>query len=115
MRVSVIALAMAGLVAWSTASWAGGACCASKAKKEARGDMASCSKLTAGLNLSDEQKARVDEIEAACKAAGSTPEACAKSLDDIRALLDDDQKAQFDAACKKTAKKGGSCGPGAGT
>jgi len=104
-------LAVVGLMSMSVTTWAGAACCASGKGKAAGAAMSACAEITASLSLSDEQKAKIADIEATCKTAGSTPEACAKSRDDIRALLNDEQKTQFDAAWeKKAAKKGGSCG-----
>ena len=113
MKLAVMTLAVVGLMSMSVTTWAGAACCAAgKGKDKAAGAaMSACSEITASLSLSEEQKAKIADIEASCLTAGSTPEACAKSRDDIRALLNDEQKAKFDAAWeKKTAKKGASCG-----
>lgn len=108
-KLAVICAAL--LVAGSVNSFAGGACCAAGGKEKAEKSYSSCSKALKGIELSDEQKAKIDEIEAACEAEGSTAEACAKSMDQIRAVLTDDQRAQFDAKVEKMgdkAKKG--CG-----
>lgn len=107
-------LAVAAVVAGcalAAPAWAGGACCAKgKEKVQAKAGW-SCADATAGLGLTDEQKAKIAEIQTACEAAGKSPEACAKSMDEIRNLLSDEQKAQFDAACNKAGKgKGGGCG-----
>lgn len=100
------------LVAGTLNSYAGGACCPAGGKAKAeKSYSSSCTKALKGIELSDEQKAKIDEIEAACRAEGMTVEACAKSMDQIRAVLTDDQRAQFDAKVEKMgdkAKKG--CG-----
>ncbi len=102
---------VAAVVLLAGSAFAGGACCPSKKGAEKEG-MSACSKATSGLELSAEQQAKIAEIEAACKASGSSEEACQKAKADIRALLTDDQKTKFDASWdKKNAKKsGGSCG-----
>ena len=66
----------------------------------------------AEVNCSDDLLgAKIAEIEAACKAAGSSEEACNKSRGEIRDLLNDDQKAKFDASWEKLkAGKQGGCG-----
>jgi Spy/CpxP family protein refolding chaperone len=111
MKTAWMTLLVAGLVGVAAYAWAGSACCASGKGKAKEAGLSACAEITATLNLSEEQKTKIADIEAACKAEGSTPEACAKSRDDIRALLTDDQKAQFDAAWeKKSGKKGASCG-----
>lgn len=111
-KLIMMTLVAVGLAGFAASTWAGGACCAAgKGKAKDGAAISACAEITATLSLSEEQKAKIAEIEAACKSAGSTPEACAKSRDDIRALLNDDQKSQFDAAWeKKAAKKGASCG-----
>lgn len=110
MKKSMIVVFVAALVAGSASAWAGGSCCPAGKASKGGAEASMCSKVTAGLNLTEEQKARLAEIESACQAAGSTPEACAKSREEIRGMLTDDQKAQFDAAWEKMTKKGGSCG-----
>ncbi len=102
----IIALATLAIAA-ATSTYAGGACCAVGAKAQA--DKAACTTALSGIELSAEQQARIAEIESACKAEGMTADACAKSRDEIRAVLTDDQREQFDAKWdKKSAKKG--CG-----
>lgn len=92
-------------------AFAGGACCPAKKKSDTVA-MSACAKATSGLELSAEQQAKIAEIEAACQAAGSSTEACAKAKTDIRALLTDEQKTKFDAAWDKlnAKKSGGGCG-----
>jgi hypothetical protein len=98
------------LVVGTVASWAGGACCPAGGKAKEKASVSACSKALSGVELTEDQKAKIAEIEAACKAEGSTVEACAKSMESIRAVLNDDQRAQFDAKAGKKAAKGGACG-----
>lgn len=110
MRMIGMAVLMAGLVMSAGSSFAGGSCCPSKKGAE-KAATSACSKALSGLELSEEQQTKITAIEAACKESGSTVEACSKSREDIRALLNDDQKAKFDASWDKMkAGKDGSCG-----
>jgi len=106
-----VLLVVAGSIALAGNVWAGGACCpASKSDKSASKKYSSCTKALKGIELSDEQKAQISAIEAECEAEGMTAEACAKSMDKIRAVLTDEQKASYDEACgKSTGAKGGGC------
>ena len=112
MKTVWTALLVAGLVAVAGSAYAGAACCASKAKEDKAAMGAACSKAMADLDLSAEQKAKIDELQASCKAEGCSKEACAKSKAAIRDVLNDDQKAKFDAACEAQSSKkaGGGCG-----
>ncbi len=101
------------LVAGTVSSWAGGACCAAGAKaKSEKSEKAysACTAALSGMDLTADQKAKISEIEAACKAEGSTMDACAKSMDQIRAVLTDEQRAQFDAKVGKADKAKMGCG-----
>lgn len=108
MKTIWTAVVVAGLLAVAGSAYAGGACCASKAKDGAA--VSACAKATAGLDLTAEQKTKIAEIEASCKAAGSSDEACAKAKTEIRDVLTDDQKAKFDAAWEAAPGKKGGCG-----
>lgn len=100
--VAIAAVAIAA----ATASFAGGACCPAGGK--AKAEKSACTQALSGIELSAEQQAKIAEIEAACKAEGMTADACSKSMKEIRAVLTDDQRAQFDAKCEAKGKK--SCG-----
>jgi Spy/CpxP family protein refolding chaperone len=101
-------MVIAGIVAVSAASaWAGGACCA-------KGKKASCVDKMSSLNLTEEQKAKITELEQACKkacdeAGGYSKEACAKMDSDVRAVLTEEQAAQWDEICGAKKAKG-NCG-----
>ena len=110
MKLMWTAVLVAGLVAVAGSAFAGSACCASKEKDVAKTSMMDCSKATAGLDLTAEQKAKIAEIQAACKAGGCSQESCAKAKEEIRNVLTDAQKATFDASWEKcSAKKSGGC------
>ncbi|HMO03052.1 MAG TPA: hypothetical protein PKC67_07610 [Kiritimatiellia bacterium] len=101
----MVALVAALVVAGQ--AYAGSSCCPMSAKKKS--SESSCQKYLSGIELSDEQKEKITAIEDACKAKGSTPEACEDSMAKIRDVLNDDQRAAFDAAAGKSSKKEG-CG-----
>ncbi len=65
-----------------------------------------CSKCLEGITLTDEQKAKVDEIAKACD---GTKEGCKKAMDSMRALLTDEQQKTFDANAAKCTQGGGGC------
>lgn len=108
MKTMWIAVAVAGLIMATGAAYAGSACCAAKGKEGTA--VSACAKATAGLDLTAEQKAKIAEIEASCKSAGSSEEACAKAKTEIRDVLTDEQKVKFDAAWEAAPKKKGGCG-----
>jgi hypothetical protein len=107
MKKITLVVALLGVVALMGQVYAGSCCPASKKS----GDQASmkCSSALSGIELSAEQKAKIAAIEEACKAEGSTKEACSKSMSQIRDVLTDSQRLAFDAACGKMDKKSG-CG-----
>jgi len=108
MKKIALVVALLGVVALMGQVYAGGSCCPSKKSADGEKSM-SCSSALSGIDLSDEQKAKIAAIEEACKAEGSTKEACSKSMSQIRDVLNDGQRAAFDAACNKSSKKSG-CG-----
>ena len=106
MIVAIAALLAAGVVS----SWAGGACCPAGGKAKAEKQASACTYSLSGVELTEEQKAKIATIEAACKEAGSTAEACAKSTEEIRSVLTEEQRARYDAKMEKKAGKKGACG-----
>jgi len=111
MKKIALVVALLGVVAFVGQAWAGGACCpSSKAKKSAeKVDKSACVSALSGIELTAEQQEKINAIEEACKAKGSTVEACTESLSQIRDVLTDEQKTAFDAASVKSASKAG-CG-----
>jgi Spy/CpxP family protein refolding chaperone len=98
------------LVTSALTTWAGAACCAAGGKAKADKSYSACTRALSGIELTAEQKAKIDEIEAACKAEGMTVEACAKSMDQIRQVLNDEQRAKFDAQLGKIDHSTKGCG-----
>lgn len=100
MKKVMLLVALAGAFAMTAQVFAGGSCCPSSKKKAAvKSD--SCSKALSGIELTDDQKGEIAKIEAECKEAGWTKEACSKSMVQIREVLTEDQKTKFDAAANK--------------
>lgn len=74
----------------------GHACCAADG---------SCAKSYAKLNLSAEQKTKMDAAVAKCKEAGCTKESTAEFRKTAESVLSKEQMAKFDAACAKHEEK----------
>lgn len=90
----------------AVASWAGGACCpGGKSKATSKSYDNACTRPLAGMELTEEQKAKIAEIEAACKAEGCSKAACDRAAAQIREVLTDDQRQQYDAKYSKASKK----------
>jgi len=109
MKKFMLVVALLGVVALTTQVWAGGSCCPMSKKADKAAYDKSCSSALSGLDLTAEQKEKIAKIEEECKAQGSTKEVCEKSMTQIRDVLTDEQKTQFDAASSKSASKEG-CG-----
>lgn len=103
---AIVVIALLAVVSMAGTSFAGSSCCGAK-KKSQGAEMSQCGDIFASMNLTDEQKAKISELETACKAEGSSKESCAKYKDQMRDLLTDEQKAQFDEACAAKCKKSG--------
>ena len=107
MSHKLLMVMLAGLAAGTVSSFAGGSCCgANKAKSEASNysadaEKSQCADFFAELNLNDEQKAKIAEIKKACEAEGKTEESCKKYMGQIRDVLNDEQRAHFDALMEK--------------
>ena len=84
-------------------AFAGGkACCAQKASNT---DAAHCATF-ANLNLTANQKTKLETWQAQCMKAGCTKESRAKFLKQARSILSKDQYAALKAECDKTAATG---------
>jgi len=73
-------------------------------------DKADCKSLFSSLNLTEEQSAKIAEIQANCEASGESPEACKTAMKDIRSVLTAEQLEQLDAKCGSKASKKMKCG-----
>ena len=103
MKKLIMLLAAVFIAAGTMQVWAGGSCCSSKKKSAA-----SHVEQMSSLNLTDDQKAKISELEEACKAASDDKEACAKYKGQMRDVLTEEQAAKWDEMCG--AKSGGGCG-----
>ncbi|HMP88697.1 MAG TPA: hypothetical protein PJ991_00775 [Kiritimatiellia bacterium] len=110
MKKIALVVALLGVVALVGQAWAGSSCCpSSKAKKSVEKEKSACVSALSGIELTADQQEKIAKIEKDCKAKGSTVEACSDSMSKIREVLNDDQKAVFDAASAKSSGKSG-CG-----
>ena len=89
MKTTLALLASALLAASST--FAGSACCAGM----------DCSKAFAQMNLSPEQKSKIDAAQAECQKAGCTEESLEKFMQSAKGILSPEQYAQLKTECAK--------------
>ncbi|HKP92522.1 MAG TPA: hypothetical protein VJS88_01405 [Chthoniobacterales bacterium] len=73
-------------------------CCAAK------GDM-DCAATYANLNLTADQKAKMDALVEKCKGAGCTKESTEAFMKSAESILSKDQMAVFKTECKKAHEK----------
>ena len=94
---AVVAVAML----MASPAFAGGkACCA----KGASNDKAMCTNL-ASLNLTADQKSKIEAWQDECAKAGCTKASRTKFLKQAKGILSADQYATLKAECEKSAKK----------
>jgi|SRR6266487_63965 len=93
---AVVAVAM---LAGSPVFAGGKGCCAKNASNQA-----SCASLTS-LNLTADQKAKIEAWQTECTKAGCTKESRAQFLKKAKGILSADQYATLKAECNKSAKK----------
>jgi Spy/CpxP family protein refolding chaperone len=106
----LMALTLAGtMLLGGSMVYAGGACCPSKANKAAKTEKAvNCGDETfSKLNLSDEQKKKVEALRAECKKDGCTASMHEKFTKSMKEILTADQYTQWESECQKVSK--GSC------
>jgi hypothetical protein len=78
-------------------------CCTTQAKNDAKMD---CSQTYAKLNLSAEQKTKMDAITAKCNKDGCTKESMEAFLKSANGILSKEQMATLKAECNKMHDKG---------
>src|SRR6266487_5192510 len=98
-KITTIALVAAAMLTASSALAGDKACCARGAANA--GSMA-CVNL-ATLNLTPDQKAKIEAWQADCMKAGCTKESRQTFLSRARGILSAEQFAQLKGQCKKTA------------
>jgi len=102
-KITTAALVIVAMLMASNAFAGDHACCAKGASKA---DAMACVNL-ATLNLTADQKAKIEAWQADCMKAGCTKESRKTFLKQAKEILSADQFAQLKAQCKKTvnAKK----------
>jgi Spy/CpxP family protein refolding chaperone len=98
----VAALAAVGVVRVQAGE---GCCAAGKAKAQVKAG--SCLDTFSGINLSEEQKAKLVALEKDCAAAKCTDESRAKFMKGAKEVLTPEQFTQWEAACKAQKSSGG--------
>ena len=98
-KITTIALVAAAMLAASSAFAGDKACCAKGASNT--GSMV-CANL-ATLNLTQEQKAKIEAWHSDCMKAGCTKESRKTFLTRAKGILSAEQFAQLKAQCNKTA------------
>jgi Spy/CpxP family protein refolding chaperone len=93
-----IALVAAGLFATGTMFAGEHGDCTKKVGHEAK---AACQVVLASLNLTAEQKTKMDAIMAEHEKAGCTEASEAKYMQEAKGILTQEQFAKFEAQCKK--------------
>src|SRR5438067_353582 len=99
-KITNTALVAAAMLAASSAFAGDKACCAKGASKT--GSMA-CVNLTT-LNITPDQKAKIETWQADCMKAGCTKESRMAFLNRAKGILSAEQFAHLKAQCEKTAK-----------
>jgi Spy/CpxP family protein refolding chaperone len=94
----IVGLAVMGAVVAYAEEKAGGASCPMSKSKAA----VACEGVVAKMDLTAEQKAKVNEILGACKQAGCTKESKEKCLKDLEGVLSAEQMKEVKAACEKS-------------
>ena len=98
-KITTTALVMAGMLMASSAFAGDKACCAKAASNT--GSIA-CVNL-ATLNLTPDQKAKIEAWQAECMKAGCTKESRQTFLNHAKGILSAEQFAQLKGQCNKTA------------
>lgn len=99
-KITVSAV-VAGAMLISSSAFAGDkACCA----KSAHNDKVACANF-ASLNLTADQKSKLDGWQSDCMKAGCTKESRAKFMKQAEGILSADQYAKLKAECGKSGKK----------
>jgi hypothetical protein len=93
------AVVAAAMLMASPAFAGGKGCCAKNASNKAE-----CADF-ASLNLTGDQKSKLEAWQSECMKAGCTKESRAKFLHQAKGILSTDQYAKLKAECDKSAKK----------
>jgi hypothetical protein len=99
-KITTAALVVAGMLMASSGFAGDKACCA---KGASRSNSIACANLAA-LNLTPDQKAKIETWQAECMKAGCTKESRKTFLKQARGILSAEQFVQLKAQCKPSAK-----------
>ena len=99
-KITLSAVVATAMLLTSAAFAKDKACCA----KGASTDKAACANF-ASLNLSADQKSKIDAWQSECMKAGCTRESRAKFLNQAKGILSADQYTKLKEACAKHSKK----------
>ena len=80
------------------------ACCANKAGKM------ECAQIYAKLNLTPEQKSKLDSFQADCEKSGCTEDSMEKYFASAKGVLSADQYAQLKSECSRMQKPASNSG-----
>ncbi len=97
-KLKGLALIAAVAVAVTSAYAGGKGCCVKQAKNDGK---PMCSQTYAKLNLSAEQKVKMDVIQTECQKAGCTKESMDKFMKSAEGILSKEQLATLKAECDK--------------
>ncbi len=97
-----LALIAAAAFAITSANAGDKGCCATHAKNEKM----DCSQTYGKLNLSEEQKVKMESLQADCKKGGCTKESMDKFMKSAEGILSREQFATLKAECAKMHDKG---------
>ena len=98
-KITTTALVAAAMLIASSAFAGDKACCANGAAKS---NSVACVKL-ATLNLTPDQKTKIEAWQAECMKAGCTKESRQTFLTHAKGILSDEQLAELKAQCKRSA------------
>jgi hypothetical protein len=98
-KITSIALVAAATLIASSAFAGDKACCA---KGASHADKTACGDLAA-MNLTADQKTKIEAWQAECMKAGCTKESRQTFLNQAKGILSGEQFAQLEAQCKKSA------------
>ena len=100
-KITTTALVAAGMLIASSTFAGDKACCATGVSRSGK---IGCANL-ASLNLTPDQKAKIETWQAECMKAGCTRENRQTFLEQAKGILSAEQFAQLKAACEKSANR----------
>src|SRR5882672_6123395 len=99
-KIATLSLVAAVAVSASSAFAGGKTCCANQAGKM------ECSQIYAKLDLTPDQKTKLDSFQARCEKDGCTEGSMEKFFASAKGVLSSEQYAQLKAECSKMPKHG---------